>query len=91
MHLVKTRGGVHLGTLIKKKRNFPHIFEKREVGTLPEEDRRGVGTLLRRQVDTYARTGQERWAPWVKTGSGKVGKRWAPYHVRKRLEEVGIK
>jgi hypothetical protein len=56
------------------------------MGTMPEEDRRGVGTLLRqRQVNTYARTGQERWAPWVRrTGSGKVGKRWAPFMISER-------
>ncbi len=38
---------------------------------MPEEDRRGESTLLwQRQVNTYARTGQERGAPWVRTGSG---------------------
>ncbi len=39
---------------------------------------------------TYARTGQERWAPWF-IGLRVVRLGRDGHHVRKRLEEVGIK
>ena len=69
MHLVKKRGGVHFGRI---KRGGHHARRGQERG----------GHLA--QVNTYARTGQERWAPWVRTESGKVGKRWAPCMISER-------